>query len=64
MSLSSLAYNAAAILRTAIYVHKGGYHYPHDDNFFIFGNVSTHLKRADTAISARKKPLDTSKSGW
>ena len=36
-------------------------HYPHDDHFFIFDNAPTHLKRADTAISARKMPLNTSK---
>jgi hypothetical protein len=37
-------------------------HYPHDNHFFIFDNASTHLKRAATAISARKMPLNTSKS--
>ena len=36
-------------------------HYPHDDHFFIFDNATTHLKRAGTAISARKMPLNTSK---
>lgn len=36
-------------------------HYPHDDHIFIFDNAPTHLKRADTALSARKMPLNTSK---
>ena len=38
---------------------------PHDDQLsFIESSTTraaTHLKRADTAISARKMPLDTSK---
>ena len=36
-------------------------HYPHNNHFFIFDNASTHRKRADTAISAQKMPLKTSK---
>jgi hypothetical protein len=36
-------------------------HYPDDNHFFIFDNATTHLKRSDTAISARKMPLNTSK---
>jgi hypothetical protein len=35
--------------------------YPHDDHVFVFDNAPTHLKRSDTALSARKMPLGTSK---
>ena len=38
-------------------------HYPDDDHFFVFDNATTHLKRADTALSARKMPMKTSKPG-
>ena len=36
-------------------------HYPEDDHIFVFDNAPTHLKRSDTALSARKMPLLTSK---
>lgn len=36
-------------------------HYPHDDHVFVFDNAPTHLKRSNTALSARKMPLNTSK---
>ena len=38
-------------------------HFPHDNHLFIFDNATTHLKRADTTLSARKMPLKTSKLG-
>jgi len=31
---------------------------PRDDQFFIFDDALTHLKRADAAIFARKTPLN------
>ena len=37
--------------------------FPYDDHFFVFDNATTHLKRADTALSARKMPLNTPKPG-
>src|SRR6266487_1108564 len=36
-------------------------HYPDEDHVFIFDNATTHLKRADDALSARKMPKDISK---
>ena len=41
--------------------HRGDrYHYLHDDHFIIFDSAA-RLKWADTAISARKMALNTSK---
>lgn len=31
-------------------------HFPHEDHIFIFDNATTHTKRADDALSARKMP--------
>ncbi|KIN96865.1 hypothetical protein M404DRAFT_32819 [Pisolithus tinctorius Marx 270] len=36
--------------------------YPDDDHVFIFDNATTHLKRADNALSARKMPKNPSKT--
>jgi hypothetical protein len=34
--------------------------YPHDDHVLLFDNATTHLKRADDALSARKMPKNPS----
>ncbi|KAF8156692.1 hypothetical protein B0H34DRAFT_847462 [Crassisporium funariophilum] len=36
-------------------------HYPNDKHVFVFDNATTHLKRADDALSARKMPKNPSK---
>src|SRR6266404_5765063 len=36
-------------------------HYPDEDHVLLFDNATTHLKRADSAISARKMPKFTPK---
>jgi hypothetical protein len=36
-------------------------HYPDDDHVLVYDNATTHLKRADGALSARKMPKSTSK---
>ena len=38
-------------------------HFPSDDHVFVFDNATTHLKRADTALSAHKMPKSTPKGG-
>ena len=38
-------------------------HYPNDDHILIFDNATTHLKRADNALSACKMPKLTPKDG-
>ena len=38
-------------------------HYPDEDHVFVFDNATTHLKRADNALSARKMPKRISKEG-
>lgn len=40
--------------------------FPHDNHKFAFDNASTHLKRADGALSARHMPKNTSspESNW
>ena len=37
-------------------------HFPDEDHILIFDNASTHLKRADGALSARKMPKGTSEN--
>jgi hypothetical protein len=37
-------------------------YYPNDDHIFVFDNATTHLKRPDTALSARKMTKGPSKS--
>jgi hypothetical protein len=37
--------------------------YPDEDHILIYDNVTTHLKRADDAISARKMPKNIPKEG-
>jgi len=71
MSLSAPVHHATTILRTtdilaqvtvAIIVDILQKDYPHDQFFIdIFDDAPTHLKQADTGISARKMLLDTSK---
>ena len=41
-------------------------HYPNEDHVLVYDNATTHLKRADGALSARKMPKFTSKpeSNW
>ncbi|KAI5993568.1 hypothetical protein EDD15DRAFT_2167169 [Pisolithus albus] len=36
--------------------------YPDDDHIFVFDNATTHLKRANDALSARKMPKNPSKT--
>jgi hypothetical protein len=36
-------------------------HYPNEDHILVFDNAPTHLKRADSALSARKMPKGISK---
>ena len=38
-------------------------HYPEFDHVLIYDNATTHLKRAEDALSARKMPKNTPKSG-
>ena len=38
-------------------------HYPEEDHAFIFENATTHQKRADDGLSARKMPKGLSKEG-
>lgn len=38
-------------------------YYSDDDHLFIFDNATTHAKRADNALSARKMPKNTPKEG-
>ncbi|KAG1841565.1 hypothetical protein DFJ58DRAFT_707849 [Suillus subalutaceus] len=38
-------------------------HYPHDWHVLVFDNASTHLKRADDALSARRMPKFPTKPG-
>ncbi|KII90431.1 hypothetical protein PLICRDRAFT_106718 [Plicaturopsis crispa FD-325 SS-3] len=38
-------------------------HYPDDDHVLVFDNATTHLKRADDALSARHMPKFPSKHG-
>ncbi|KAG9224502.1 hypothetical protein CCMSSC00406_0002347 [Pleurotus cornucopiae] len=38
-------------------------HYPNEEHILVFDNATTHLKRADDALSARKMPKGTSKLG-
>lgn len=38
-------------------------HFPDDNHVFLFDNATTHLKRADDALSARKMPKFTPKDG-
>lgn len=69
VSSFALERNLTAISQTATYWLKSltvamdiiQTHSPHDDHFFVFDNATTHLKRADTALTARKMPLKTSK---
>jgi hypothetical protein len=37
-------------------------YYPHEEHVLVFNNATTHLKRADDALSARKMPKGTSKA--
>ncbi|KIJ08616.1 hypothetical protein PAXINDRAFT_88609 [Paxillus involutus ATCC 200175] len=37
-------------------------HYPHDDHVLVFDNATTHVKRADDALSARSMPKNPSQS--
>ena len=41
-------------------------HYPAEDHVFIYDNATTHLKRADDALSACHMPKNSPKhrSGW
>jgi hypothetical protein len=49
---------------TAINILKK--HYPDEDHVLVYDNATTHLKRADGALSARRMPKFTSKpeSNW
>jgi hypothetical protein len=38
-------------------------HFPDEDHVFVFDNATTHLKRADGALSARRMPKGISKPG-
>jgi hypothetical protein len=38
-------------------------YYPDDDHIFVYDNATTHLKRAQDSISARRMPMNTSKPG-
>ena len=38
-------------------------HYPNEDHVLVFDNATTHTKRADNALSARKMPKFTPKDG-
>lgn len=38
-------------------------YYPEDEHVFVFDNTTTHLKRADDALSATKMPKGTSSTG-
>ena len=38
-------------------------HYPHEKHCFVYDNATTHLKRADDALSARHMPKNTPKEG-
>lgn len=38
-------------------------YYPDEDHIFIYDNATTHLKRADNALSARKMPKNIPKPG-
>lgn len=40
-----------------------GKHFPNERHIFIFNNATTHLKRADDALSARQMPKYLSKPG-
>src|SRR6267154_5257164 len=37
-------------------------HFPDEDHVMVFDNATTHLKRADDALSARKMPKSPSKT--
>lgn len=39
-------------------------HLPRNDHLFVFDNAITHLKRADTALSAQKMPLKKPGKNW
>src|ERR1700730_4086128 len=41
-------------------------HYPNEDHVLVYDNATTHLKRTDGALSARRMPKSTSKpeSNW
>lgn len=39
-------------------------HYPDDDHVFVYDNATTHLKRADNALSARHMPKFPPKFGY
>ncbi|EIN08526.1 hypothetical protein PUNSTDRAFT_114017 [Punctularia strigosozonata HHB-11173 SS5] len=38
-------------------------HYPHERHVFVFDNATTHLKRAEDALSARRMPKNPTRPG-
>ena len=55
--------NDDVLAQTEVAMTIASKHFPDDDHIFIFDNATTHLKRPDNALSARKMPKFPPKEG-